>query len=462
MNKTASLSRETHKKLSELDKAYFLHPTTSPKYHAENGPKVIFTEGKGVFVKDTLGDTYLDGLSMLWNVNIGHGNNEVANAAQEQMKSLAYNSTFVGYSNEPAIRLAEKIVSLAPGDLCSVFYTSGGSEANDTAFKLARFYWELKEQPQKRKIIALNNAYHGVTIAAQTATSIPNFHSFAGSNITEVFHAKPHLTNCELGDRSNPDYENSIRHLIEQEGSDTIAAIIMEPIQGSGGVNIPPEGYLQAIRNLCDEFNVLFINDEVICGFGRTGKMFGVDHWNVVPDILCFAKGVTSGYSQLGGVLINKEIRNTIIQYEGILSHGFTYSGHATSCAVALKNIEIIERDKILENVVKMEQHFKKGLTFLQEKHSIVTKTRTIGLLTAFELYEDPETNRRFNLEVQAATRVANECFERRLIVRAIRVAEGENIIAIAPPLIINKEEIDKIISILDDSISAFERKYFQ
>lgn len=453
-----SLHKSTYRQLVELDKAHFLHPTTSPKTHAENGPKVIFTEGNGVYVKDINGETYLDGLSMLWNVNIGHGNKEIARTAQEQMEKLAYNSTFVGHSNEPAIRLAEKIVSLAPGDLCAVFYTSGGSEANDTAFKLSRFYWELKGKPEKRKIIALNNAYHGVTIAAQTATAIPNFHTFAGSGISEVFHAKPHVTNCELGDTSDPNYDGCIRDIVEKEGADTIAAIIMEPIQGSGGVNIPPDGYLQAVRNLCDEFNILFIADEVICGFGRTGKMFGVDNWNITPDLLCFAKGVSSGYSQLGGVLMNQEIRNTLIQYEGVLSHGFTYSGHATSCAVALKNIEIIERDHIIQNVLDMEHELKKGLSYLKDKHSIVTNIRTIGLLAALELYDDPSTGKRFDITVEAATKVANECFKRKLIVRAIRVAEGENIIAIAPPLIINKTEIQEIISILDESIEAFKQ----
>lgn len=445
--------------LVELDKKHFLHPTTIPKKHAEQGPKIIFSEGNGIYVKDVYGDTYIDGVSMLWNVNLGHGQQELAEAAKQQMSKLAYNSNFISYSNEPAIRLAEKLVSIAPGDLRSVFYTSGGSESNDTAFKLSRFYWELKGQPKKRKIIALENGYHGVTIAAQTATSIPNFHNFTNSAIAEIFHAKSHLTNCEKGDKKDPNYKGCIRDIVEREGAETIAAIILEPVQGSGGVHIPPPGYIQAVRDLCDEFEILFIADEVICGFGRTGKMFGLDNWDVVPDLLCFAKGVSSGYSQLGGVLIREAIHNTITQYEGLLSHGFTYSGHPTSCAVALKNIEILERDNLVNHAKNMELELKQGFEYLKKNHRIVTKDRAIGLLSAIELYEDPDTGKPFDLSVQAASKVGEECFKRKLLIRPIRVAEGANIIAIAPPLVITKEEVEEIINRLDDSLTAFTKK---
>lgn len=197
-------------------------------------------------------------------------------------------------------------------------------------------------------------------MAAQTATGIPTFNEFAGSNIDGVFHAEAHLLNCELGDQDDPNYANSIRGIIEREGADTIAGIILEPVQGAGGVNMPPEGYLQAVRDICDEFNILFLADEVICGFGRTGKMFGVDNWQVTPDMMSIAKGLTSGYAQLGGVMMNEEIRQTFANYDGVLSHGFTYSGHPTACAIGLKNIEIIERDNILENVQNMEIEMKK------------------------------------------------------------------------------------------------------
>ncbi|UFT99097.1 aspartate aminotransferase family protein [Radiobacillus kanasensis] len=453
-----NLSMQHAQELAELDKKYYLHPTTAPKAHAEQGPKIMFEKGNGVHVTDVYGDTYIDGVSMLWNVNLGHGQKELAEVAKEQMETLAYSSSFISYSNEPAVRLSEKLVSLAPGELNSVFYTSGGSESNDTAFKLARFYWELRGEPKKRKIIALENAYHGVTIAAQTATSIPNFHTFSSSKIEEVFHAKAHLTNCEKGDKSDPNYEGCIRDIVEKEGADTIAAIIMEPVQGSGGVFIPPAEYLQAVRDLCDEFGILFIADEVICGFGRTGQMFGVENWDVVPDFLCFAKGVTSGYSQLGGVLIHQKVRDELVRFEGVLSHGFTYSGHPTACAVGLKNIEIIERDNIVAHSKLMETELKAGYEYLQNKHGIVTKTRAIGLLSAFELFQDPEAEIPFDVSVMAAAKVGEECFKRKLLIRPIRVAEGKNIIAVAPPLVINKQEIETVISIIDESITAFKK----
>lgn len=447
-------------KLDELDKKHFLHPTTNPKLFVDIGPKLRFSTGDGIYVSDANGAEYIDGLSMLWNVNVGHGNEELAEAAKEQMSKLAYSSSFAGFSNEPAVLLAEKLAALAPGDLNSVFYTSGGSESNDTAFKLSRFYWTLKGQPQKRKIIALKQSYHGVTIGAQTATAIPLFHHFSGSGIAEVYHAEPHLTNCELGDKSDPNYNGCIRDVIEKEGADTVAAVIIEPVQGSGGVHFPPAGYIEAVRKLCDEFNILFIADEVICGFGRTGEMFGVDHWRVVPDLMCVAKGISSGYSQLGGVLLKDEIRNTLVQYDDVLAHGFTYSGHPTACAVALKNIEIMERDNIVTNAKNMEYELKAGFDYLKERHPSVTNTRALGLLAGFELYFDRDRQIPFDHSLAPATEVTEECFNRKLILRPLASKVGRNIVAIAPPLIINRQQIQDIINILDESITVFEKKF--
>ncbi|WP_079526302.1 aminotransferase family protein [Halobacillus hunanensis] len=446
--------------LEELDKRHYLHPTTIPKVHAEQGPKLTFSEGEGIYVRDLNGETYIDGLSMLWNVNLGHGQQELAEVAKEQMTKLAFSSSFAGYSNEPAVRLAEKLAALAPGDLNSVFYTSGGSESNDTAFKLSRFYWSMKGKPEKKKIISIKNGYHGVTIAAQTATAIPLFHDFAGSNISDVFHANPHLVNCERGDKNDPHYESSIRGIVEKEGADTIAAVILEPVQGSGGVHVPPEGYLEAVRELCNEYGILMIADEVICGFGRTGKMFGVQNWGVIPDLMSVAKGISSGYSQLGAVLIKENIRDVLVQYDQVLAHGFTYSGHPTACAVAMKNIEIIERDQIVANTKNMEFELQAGFDFLKDKHPTVTKTRAVGLLAGIELYADRDRGIPFDPSVLPSAEVVEECFTRKLILRALSSNVGRNIVAIAPPLIINKQQIEDIITILDDSISVFEKKF--
>ncbi|TCP29436.1 adenosylmethionine-8-amino-7-oxononanoate aminotransferase [Scopulibacillus darangshiensis] len=445
--------------LGEWDKKYYLHPTTVPKTFSDNGPKIIFTEGNGIRVKDAKGDTYIDGVSMLWNVNLGHGQKELADAAYEQMTTLAYGSSFYGYSNEPAIRLAEKVVSIAPGDLSAIYFTSGGSESNDTAFKLARFYWHLKGRKGKKKIISITNSYHGATVAAGTATGIDAFHNFAGSRDIDILNAKAHLTNCELGDKSDPNYEGCIRDTIEKEGSEAIAAVIMEPVQGAGGIHIAPDGYLKAVKDLCEENDILFIMDEVICGFGRTGKIFGSDNWDIVPDLMSVAKGITSGYSQLGGVLMSEEIRNTLVQYDQILGHGFTYSGHPTACAVGLKNLEIIERDKIVENAKNMEKELKKGFKYLEDNHANVAKSRALGLISAFELQADRDADLPFDKSIRAAAIVAEECYKRKLILRTADFEEGKNIVAIAPPLITKKEDVEEIINIIDDAVTAFENK---
>ncbi|MEI3611343.1 aminotransferase family protein [Pseudogracilibacillus sp. SO30301A] len=445
------------KELIELDKKHFIHPASNPKEVSTQGPGVIFSEGKGVYATNLIdGKEYMDGMSMLWNVNVGHGQQELVDAGKEQMEKIAYSSAFKGFSNEPAIRLAAKLAELAPGDLNAVFFTSGGSESNDTAIKLSRFYWGLKGKPKKRNFIALGSAYHGVTLAAQTATGIPAFHEFAGSFIDGVFHALPHQLECELGDKEHPNYAESIRGIIEREGDDTIAGIILEPVQGAGGVNIPPEGYMQAVRKICDEYDILMMADEVICGFARTGKMFGVENWDIVPDMMSIAKGITSGYAQLGGVMVNDEIKATIDGYEAVMAHGFTYSAHATACAVGLKNIELMEREKMLENVQQMELELKKGLDFLAERHPVVTNTRCIGLLAAFELYEDPATGTMFGENVFPANRVVDECFDRQLILRAL--GAHNHIVAIAPPLIITKEEVEEMIDIIDQALTAFEK----
>lgn len=444
--------------LSEIDKKHIIHPSTNPKQQAEQGPKIVFKNGNGIYLKDLAGREYIDGVSMLWNVNLGHGQKELADAAYEQMREAAYTTTFYGYANEATVRLADKVASLAPGDLNSIFYTSGGSESNDSAFKLSRFYWDLKGKKEKKIIISLRRGYHGVTIAAQRATGIDAYREFSGSGDPNIINAKPHLTDCELGDKNHPDYEGSIRGTIEKIGADQVAAVIVEPIQGAGGVHVPPEDYLQAVRRLCDEFDVHMIADEVICGFGRTGKMFGVEHWNVVPDFMSVAKGMTSGYAQLGGVLMRDEIRDTFQTYDGMLAHGFTYSGHPVACAVGLKNIEILERDGLVENARVMGDEMEKGLKYLEEKYAFLTNVRSKGLLSGFDLMESPEEGRPFGPSIQAAATLVEECYKRDLLIRPFDFDPGMNIVAIAPPLIVKKDEVERIISIVDDSLAAFSK----
>ncbi|HLQ94963.1 MAG TPA: aspartate aminotransferase family protein [Pseudogracilibacillus sp.] len=449
---TTNLQQE----LAKIDRRNIIHPQSNPKQQAENGPKIIFKDGDRIYLNDIENRTYIDGVSMLWNVNLGHGNKEIAQASYDQMAKAAYTTTFYGYMNEATARLAEKITSLTPGDLNAIFFTSGGSESNDTAFKLSRFYWQLKGYQNKRKIISLKRGYHGVTIGAQRATGIDAFRDFSGEVHQDIVNAKPHLTECERGDTSHPEYEGCIRDIIEKEGADNIAAVIMEPIQGAGGVHVPPEGYLKAVRDLCDEHNVHFIADEVITGFGRTGKMFGVDHWEVVPDFMSMAKGITSGYAQLGGVAMTEDIRDTLNSYDDMLPHGFTYSGHPAACAVGLKNIEIVEREGLVDHAHKMGEKLREGMQYLEDTHPIFSNNRNRGLLAGMDIVKDRDSNSLFRDEEKASAKLIDYCYNRDLLIRSFDFEPGMNIVAIAPPLIVTEKEIDKIVNIMDAAAGDF------
>ncbi|RDE35646.1 aspartate aminotransferase family protein [Parageobacillus thermoglucosidasius] len=426
--------------LIELDKKHFIHPTSSIKEQQENGPAVILKEGHGVYVTDINGKTYIEGMASLWNVNVGYGRKELAQAAKEQMEQLAFSSCFATFSNEPAIRLAAKLAEITPGDLSAVFFTSGGSESNDTAYKLVRHYWKLKGYPNKTKIISRKKAYHGVAIGATSATGIQDFQNMTTALAPEFIHA----------DTFSAD---SVREIIEREGAENIAAFLAEPIQGAGGVNIPPDGYFQAIRKICDENNILFIADEVITGFGRTGKMFACEHWNVVPDVMLIAKGITSGYIPLGAVVLREKLHRDLIQLsEGTLLHGFTYSGHPTACAVALRNIQIIEEENLVENARLMGEEFHKQLKMLQSELPIVGEVRSLGLIGALEIVKNKQTNERF--EKKLAPMIIHEARQRGLILRTVTFGDADTIV-FSPPLVINKQEIEKMFQILRDSIIA-------
>lgn len=439
-------------RLIELDKKHFIHPTSSIQQQQEQGPKLIVDKGEGIYLTDKKGDKYIDAMSSLWNVNIGHGNEELAEVAAEQIKKLAFSSTFSTFSHEPAILLAEKIASISPENMNAVFFTSGGSESNDSAFKLVRHYWKIKGQPKKRKIIARKRGYHGVAAASTSATGIPEFWEMAGHMEDGFVHAETPY------DRSTDEAVESIREIIEREGADTIGAFMAEPIQGAGGVLIPQDDYFAKVRELCDEYDILFIADEIITGFGRTGKMLGMENWNVVPDMYTFAKGVTSGYIPLGGVVVSDEIHETFKEKsEGTLFHGFTYSGHPVATAVGLKNIEIIERDGLVENSRKMGEYMLNGFKDIKGKLNHVGDVRSMGLLGAVELVQDPETNERFASEVQAAPKVIEELHQRGVICRAVTY-ENTDIICFSPPLTMTQEEVDVMLEKLYDSIEAVEK----
>ncbi|MEH7342569.1 aspartate aminotransferase family protein [Bacillus sp. JJ1532] len=436
MSKIAILNQE----LIELDKKHFLHPTSAIQQQQTQGPAFIFTKGEGVYLEDVNGNRVIDGMSSLWNVNIGHGRKELGQAAMEQMNKLAFSSCFATFSNEPVIRLAAKIAEITPGNLSATFFTSGGSEANDTAYKLARHYWILKGQPKKKKIISRSRSYHGVAMGATSATGLKPFRDFTNSLAPDFYH----VDNLSA---------QALREVIEAEGPETIAAFVAEPVQGAGGVHIGSKDYFKEVREICNHYNILLITDEVITGFGRTGRAFGIEHYGVTPDMMCFAKGVTSGYAQLGGVVFSEPIYEGFKELSvGTLLHGYTYSGHPMACAVALKNIEIIENENLIDNAQKMGEEMLNGFKWVQTERNLVGEVRGLGLMGAVEI----ESNQ-FS-QGPLAPLIVNEAARRGLICRSV-VFDGMDTLVFAPPLIINKQEIDSMIEILNDSINTIEQK---
>lgn len=421
--------------LVTLDKKHWIHPTSSMKQLQVEGPAFLFTEGDGIYLKDAKGRKLMDSLSSLWNVNIGHGRTELGEVAKEQMNKMAFTSAFNNWSHEPAIRLAAEIANYwAPGDLTATFFTSGGSEANDTAFKTVRHYWKVQGQPEKTKIISRKLSYHGVAMGATSATAIPQFNTFTTSIAPDFLYVNSSV--------------DALKELIEKEGADTIAAFISEPIQGSGGVNLPPEGYFQEIRKICDDNNILFISDEVICGFGRTGKKFGIEHFNVIPDIITVAKGITSGYAPLGGMIISEKIHQELIEKtDGNFWHGYTYSGHPVAAAVAMKNLEIIKEENMIQHVDEVGKEMLKGFEWIKDNNSNVVDIRGIGLLGAIGIERTSDNN-------PIGPKVVAKALEKGLISRSI-VYDGQDTLAFAPPFPITKDEMQSMIEIVNDSIKS-------
>src|SRR5215471_5950406 len=352
--------------LIDVDRRHLIHPLHHPKEHAQAR---IFVEGHGAILRTADGKEYIDGLSALWNVNAGHGRKELADAAAAQMAKLAYASAYTGFSNEPAIRLAERIVSLCYDNMAAAYFTTGGAESNESAFKIARYYWKRKGKPNKVKIISRQYGYHGVTLAAMSATSLPGYHKMFGPLVPEFLQvAPPYPYRWPGNGDAGIGAADAVEAAIEEQGADTIAAVIAEPVMGAGGVIVPPPTYFPRLREICDRHNVLLIADEVITGFGRTGRWFALGHWGVQPDLMSFAKGVTSGYLPLGGVVVSKHVHQAMEEapMEERFMHAATYSGHPVCCAVGLRNIDIIEQEGLPERAAVMGTKLLSGLETLR------------------------------------------------------------------------------------------------
>ncbi len=438
--------------LVQADHAHVLHPLYHPSAHQE--PKV-WVEGRGAIVRDSEGKEYIDGLSGLWNVAVGHGREELAQAAAEQMRRLAYYSAYTGSTNEPAIKLAKRLAELCYPSINTFFFTSGGAESNESAFKTARFYWKAQGKPEKFKVISRMKGYHGVTLAAMSATGLPAYWPMFEPRVPGFVHIESpypyRFVNKTPGVSDGVAAANLLEEAILREGPETVAAFIAEPVQGAGGVIPPQDDYFARVREICDQYEVLLIADEVITGFGRTGRWFGLEHYGIEPDIISFAKAITSGYVPLGGIGVNDRIRDAIESVPGDKRwmHAFTYSGHPTACAVALANLAIIEGEGLVERAAEVGAHMLAGLSELEEMPT-VGNVRGKGMMAAVELVADKATKEPFPASANVGARVQQEMAKRGLYTRVV----GDTI-CLAPPLVTPVETIDRLVQIVGESIAA-------
>jgi adenosylmethionine-8-amino-7-oxononanoate aminotransferase len=436
------------------DQEHLIHPLHHPSDHLE---PLVYVRGRGATVTDIQGREYIDGLAGLWNVNVGHGREELAQAAADQMKELAYFSGYSGSSNIPAIRLASKLISIAYPNMQAVFFTSGGAESNESAFKTARFYWKAMGKPDKVKIIARYNAYHGVTLQAMSATGMAPYWKMFEPRVPNFIHIPTCYPYRQEGAKPGETAGQTAARLLEEailrEGPETVAAFIAEPIHGGGGVIYPTDDYFPLVRQVCDKYGVLFIADEVITGFCRTGKWFALEHWNVKPDIVSFAKGVSSGYLPLGGIMVSKAIKQAMdeVKPDDRWMHAYTYSGHPTCCAVGLRNLEIMERERLWERAAAMGDRLHAGLEAALGDHPHVGDIRGgKGLLAAIELVEDRASKKPFPADKKVGLRVLQEMTKRGVVTRN-RLEH----IFFAPPLVITEEQVDRLVSVTRDAVKA-------
>jgi adenosylmethionine-8-amino-7-oxononanoate aminotransferase len=444
----------TSASLLDADRRHLIHPLHHPQDHAQAR---IFVEGHGAMLRTADGTEYIDGLSCLWNVNVGHGRKELADAAAAQMAKLAYASAYAGFSNEPAIRLAERIVGLAYSNMAAVYFTTSGAESNESAFKIARYYWKRMGKPNKVKIISRQYGYHGVTLAAMSATNLPGYHKMFGPLVPEFLQVPPPYPYRWPGNGgAGIEAADAVEAAIEAHGADTIAAVIAEPVMGAGGVIVPPPTYFPRLRQICNRHNVLLIADEVITGFGRTGRWFALGHWNVEPDLVSFAKGVTSGYLPLGGVIVSNRVHKAIEEapMDEKFMHAATYSGHPVCCAVGLRNIDILEQEGLPERAAVMGKRLLAGLESLRSL-PVVGDVRGLGMMCGVELVEDQASRKP---AIGLGPRVVVEAMKRGLIIRQ-RGGGGTPVsgdsLCVAPPLMTPEATLDRIVAIIGESIAA-------
>ena len=443
----AVASQRTTREWQQADADHFLHPFTDFAGLAKKGSRII-TKADNIYLWDSDGHKILDAMSGLWCVNVGYGQPSLVDAATRQMKELPFYNAFFQTSTPPAIELAELLSKVTPPQFKHVFFTSSGSEGNDTVVRMVRRYWDILGQPERQVIISRNNGYHGSTMAGASLGGMGGMHAQGGLPIPNITHIEQPYWWANGGDMDRATFGKVAAGWLEERilavGPEKVAAFIGEPVQGAGGVIVPPETYWPEIQRICDKYNILLVSDEVICGFGRTGKWFGCETMGTKPDLMTFAKGVTSGYIPLGGVMVGERMAKVLIEQGGDFNHGFTYSGHPVACAVALANIRLIQQQKLVEHV-----HDDVGPYLAQQfaslnDHPLVGETQTCGLMGAVLLVKDKAKRQAFPSELELGMVCRGHCFGNGLIMRAV----GDRMI-IAPPLVITRAQIDEMMVLI-------------
>lgn len=444
--------------IQALDNAHHIHPFTVHHELRDQNPRII-SSAKGVYLWDSDGNRIIDGMAGLWCTQVGYGVEELADIASDAIKSLSYYNTFFQTTTPAVAELSKLVASKTPADLNQIFFASSGSEANDTAIKLIKYYWNLKGQPNKKAIISRDRSYHGTTIGAASLTGLPFMHGIFDLPLPGIHHIGPAPHYYEYADdgESEEAFATRCAQALEDKilelGAENVAAFIGEPVMGAGGLMIPPKGYWQQIEAICHKYNVLLWADEVICGFGRTGSWFGCQTYGFTPDIMTMAKGLSSGYVPISALALNDEIADTIVAADSEMAHGFTYSGHPVCCSVAIRNIELIEEWGLVgKRGEETAAHFQSRLAELED-HPLVGQTRGVGMLGALELVKDKNTKARFEPEGHAGTTCRNQCFETGVVMRAV----GDTMF-LSPPLVISKEEIEEMFSLIRTSLDLTDQ----
>jgi 4-aminobutyrate--pyruvate transaminase len=453
----AILPNSLSNSLAQRDIEALLHPYSNPQRHREIGP-VIYTHGEGIRVFDDKGKPYIEGLSAMWCLCLGYGEERLIEAAERQMRRLPYGHLFSSKSHEPAIELAEKILEHLPIPMSKVFFTCSGSEANDTHVRLIWYYFNAIGQPRKRKILSRWRSYHGVTVMTASISGVELNHHGFGLPIDPVIHVgDSSYFHCGILGESEEDFSSrraqELEDTILAEGPETVAAFFAEPIVGGSGVVPPPRGYFEKIQAVLRKYNILFVCDEVICGFGRTGEWFGSEVVGAVPDAFTLAKNLSSGYQPIGASVISEKIYEACMDQAGRIGSfntGFTYGGHPVCCAVALETLKIYDERKIIDHARNVGNYFQKRLRAFADD-DLVGDVRGVGLIGAIELVRDKSAKTFFDRADGAGAFFARRAEERGLLLRCIG---GSDIIALAPPLILNECDVDEIIDILDSALS--------